>query len=168
MNHHHSGHAHRRSVVQRWIFFPLSLLALASLLCTPLIGAGQPTGRNHAFAFHSHFINIASVGAARWLDLEERQRSEDRHLTILPQPVPIAGGINLPPVIHVFGPSDLDTEPTVIANFKGFSALAYPTGTNVARDNNGNFYDMSNDIRVFQGEYVAADGSHHRGTFVFI
>jgi hypothetical protein len=71
-------------------------------------------------------------------------------------------------VIHVFAPSDLDTEPTVITNFKGFSALAYPTGTNAARDNNGNFYDVSNDMRVFQGEYVAADGSHHRGTFVFI
>jgi hypothetical protein len=68
----------------------------------------------------------------------------------------------------VFAPSDLDTEPNVITNFKGFSALAFPTGTNAARDSNGNFYDVSNDMRVFQGEYVAADGSHHLGTFVFI
>jgi hypothetical protein len=169
MNHHHSGHPHnRRSVAQRWIFFPLCLLALASLLYTPLIGAGQPTGRNHAFAFHGHFVNVASVGAARWLNSEEGQNSEEQHVSILPQPVPIPGGINLPPVIHVFAPSDLDTEPTVITNFKGFSALAFPTGTNAARDSNGNFYDVSDDMRVFQGEYVAADGSHHRGTFVFI
>jgi len=136
MNHHHSG---KRSVAQRWIFFPLSLLALASLLYTPLIGAGQPTGRNHAFAFHGHFVNVASVGAARWLNSDEGKHSEEQHVSILPQPVPIPGGINLPPVIHVFAPSDLDTEPTVITNFKGFSALAYPTGTNAARDNEWEF-----------------------------
>src|SRR5215472_8740536 len=128
----------------------------------------HPTGRNHAFAFHGHFVSVASVGAARWLNSDEGKNSEEHHVSILPQPVPIPGGINLPPVIHVFAPSDLDTEPTVITNFKGFSALAYPTGTNAAQDNNGNFYDVSNDMRVFQGEYVAADGSHHRGTFVFI
>jgi hypothetical protein len=100
--------------------------------------------------------------------VEFGRRETFRRTAFLPQPVPIPGGINLPPVIHLFAPSDLDTEPTVITNFKGFSALAYPTGTNAARDNNGNFYDVSNDMRVFQGEYVAADGSHHRGTFVFI
>jgi hypothetical protein len=165
----HSGHSHKgRSVAQRWIFFPTCLMALAALVCTPLIGAGQYTSRNHAFAFHGHFVNVASVGAARWLISQERQTSEERHVSTLPQPVPIPGGINLPPVIHVFGPSDLDTEPNVITNFKGFSALAYPMGTNAARDSNGNFYDLSTDMRVFQGEFVAADGSHHLGTFVFI
>jgi hypothetical protein len=170
MNHHHSGHPrNRRSVAQRWIFFPTCLVALASLLCTPLIGAGQYTGRNHALVFHRHhIINVASLEAARRLVSQERQDSEERHVSILPQPVPIPGGINLPPLIHVFAPSDLDTEPNVVTNFKGFSALAFPTGTNAARDSNGNFYDVSNDMRVFQGEYVAADGSHHRGTFVFI
>lgn len=160
---HHSGHPlNRRSVAQRWIFFPFSLVALASLLYTPLIGAGQPTGGNHLLAFHRHLVNVASVGAARWLI------SAEGHAATLPQPVPIAGGMNVPPLIHLFGPTDLDTEPNVITNFQGFSALAYPTGTNAARDSDGNFYDMSNDIRVFQSEYVAADGSHHRGTFVFI
>jgi hypothetical protein len=168
MNHHHSGHPHnRRSVAQRWIFFPLCLVALAALLCTPLIGAGQYTGGNHPLVFHHH-VNIASIEAARWLISQERQNSEEHQVSILPQPVPIPGGINLPPLIHVFAPSDLDTEPNVITNFKGFSALAFPTGTNAARDSNGNFYDLSTDMRVFQGEYVAADGSHHRGTFVFI
>jgi len=51
--------------------------------------------------------------------------------------------------VHLFAPSDLDTEPNVITNFHGFSALAFPQGTNAARDSNGNFYDMSNDMRVF-------------------
>jgi integrase len=42
--HHHSGYAHnRRSVAQRWIFFPLCLLALASFLFTPLIGDAATT-----------------------------------------------------------------------------------------------------------------------------
>lgn len=160
---HHPGHLTKgSSVTQVWIFFPLCLVALALLLYTPLIGAGQPTGGNHMLAFHRHFVNVASVRAARWLI------SDEGHAETLPQPVPIPGGINLPPVIHVFSPSDLDTEPNVITNFHGFSALAFPQGTNAARDSNGNFYDMSNDMRVFQGEYVAADGSHHRGTFVFI
>ena len=162
MNHYPARSMKRRSVAQVWIFFPLCLVAATSLLCTPPIGAGQPTSRIHAFVFHGHQLHVASVEAARWLI------SEERHVSTLPQPVPIPGGINLPPVIHVFAPMDLDTEPSVITNFKGFSALAYPTGTNAARDSNGNFYDVSNDMRVFQGEYVAADGSHDRGTFVFI
>ena len=72
---HHSGHSlNRRSVAQRWIFLPLCHVALASLLYTPLIGAGQPTGRNHAFALHGHFVNGASVGAARWLNSERRAK----------------------------------------------------------------------------------------------
>jgi hypothetical protein len=37
-----------------------------------------------------------------------------------------------------------------------------------ATDAHGNTYDMSNDIRVFQGQYVASDGKLHRGTFGFI
>jgi len=162
MNHYPGSSIKRRSVAQVCIFFPLCLVAATSLLCTPPIGARQSTGLNHSFVFHGHYVNLASVEAARSLI------SEDGQVSTLPQPVPIPGGINLPPVIHVWAPTDLDTEPTVITNFKGFSALAYPTGTNAARDSNGNFYDVSNDMRVFQGEYFAADGSHHLGTFVLI
>jgi hypothetical protein len=88
-------------------------------------------------------------------------------------PVPIPGGINLPPVIHIFAPGPvslgfqgLDVELNGITNFRGFSALGYLGGT--ASDSNGNNYDVATDMRVFQGEYVTADGSHHRGTFVFI
>ena len=86
-------------------------------------------------------------------------------------PVPIPGG--LAPGAHIFapGPADiggqgLDVELNGITNFRGFSALGYLAGT--ATDSNGNRYDVGSDMRVFQGEYVSADGSHHRGTFVFI
>ena len=85
-------------------------------------------------------------------------------------PVPIAGG--LAPGAHIFAPGPLgigqglDVELNGITNFRGFSALAYLGGT--ATDNNGNNYLVGSDMRVFQGEYVSADGSHHRGTFVFI
>ena len=86
-------------------------------------------------------------------------------------PVPIPGG--LAPGVHIFapGPVDLgfqgfDVELNGITNFRGFSALGYLAGT--ATDSNGNNYNVGTDMRVFQGEFVSADGSHHRGTFVFI
>src|SRR5262245_27967088 len=90
-------------------------------------------------------------------------------------PVPIPGGIQIPggPLIHTFAPGPeelgfqgLDTEPSTITNFDGFSAMAYPAGT--ATDADGNTYDMFNDMRVYQGTYVAEDGSVQHGTFVFI
>lgn len=81
----------------------------------------------------------------------------------------------LPPVIHVFAPGPaaqgfqgIDVEPNVITNVRGFVAQAYPVGLGTATDSDGNTYDVSNDMRVFQGEYVSVDGTHHRGTFVFI
>lgn len=85
-------------------------------------------------------------------------------------PVPIRGGLG--PGIHIFAPGPapigqgVDVELNGITNFRGFSALGYLGGT--ATDSNGNNYLVGTDMRVFQGEYVSADGSHHRGTFVFI
>jgi len=83
---------------------------------------------------------------------------------------PIPGG--LAPGVHIFAPGPppigqgVDVELNGITNFRGFSALGYLGGT--ATDSNGNNYVVGTDMRVFQGEYVSADGSHHRGTFVFI
>jgi hypothetical protein len=145
-------------------------VAATSLLYTPSIGAGQYSDRNRTFVFHGRNVNAAfPLDVMRWANAEEQ-----RGLTE-PQPVPIPGGILLPPLIHVFAPGPLnqgfqgiDVEPSVISNFRGFTAIGYPGGTNAAQDSNGNTYDLVTDMRVFQGEYVAADGSHHRGTFVFI
>jgi hypothetical protein len=93
------------------------------------------------------------------------------------EPVPSPGGIQVPggPFIHIFfpGPESLnplfmgiDVEPSVITDFRGFSAIAYLAGT--ATGNDGKLYNLEADIRVYQGEYVASDGSHHFGTFALI
>lgn len=170
MNHHLHHPTKGRNVSQLWISFPLCLVAAASLLCTPLIEGEAYSSLNRTFAFHGHRLHAAYRSAAlRWQDSDEHPAST------LPQPVPIPGGINLPPLIHVFAPGPVDQgfqgfdiEPNVITNFSGFVAQGYPTDLNAAQDNNGNLYDVMTDMRVFQGEYVAADGTHHRGTFVFI
>lgn len=60
----------------------------------------------------------------------------------------------------------LHVEPSTISNFRGVTALAYLAGK--ATDGTGHRYRMANDMRVFQGDYVAADGSPRQGTFAFI
>jgi hypothetical protein len=90
-------------------------------------------------------------------------------------PVPIPGGDVIPPVglLHAFfpGPTSIgndgfDIEPSTITNFKGFTGVAMLAGT--ATDGQGNHYILVSDTRVYQGEYVSADGKRHHGTFVEI
>ncbi len=88
------------------------------------------------------------------------------------EPVPIPGGDVIPPLIHNFlpGPTPLfdgiDVEPNGITNFRGFVAQTTLGGTATGSD--GKTYNLMSDMRVFQGEYVSVDGTHHRGTFVLI
>ena len=96
----------------------------------------------------------------------------------LPEPIPIAGGDVLgppsfPPVlIHQFLPGPgtgfdgVNAELNGITNFQGLAALAYTSGT--ATDNHGRSYVAQTDIRLYRGEYIAADGTHAQGTFVEI
>lgn len=91
-------------------------------------------------------------------------------------PVPLPGGDIVPPLgglVHIFfpgptsiGDDGIDIEPITITNFRGFSAVAMLAGT--ATDSMGNSFIVGTDFRVMQGEYVSADGKHHRGTFVEI
>lgn len=88
-------------------------------------------------------------------------------------PVPIPGFVTIPPFpieVHAFFPGfmgeDVNHEPTTLTNYRGFTALAYHAGT--AMGNDGKQYDFFTDMRVFQGEYVSSDGTHHRGTFALI
>jgi hypothetical protein len=100
----------------------------------------------------------------------------------VPLPEPIPGGlpIGLPPpydLIHLFLPGDPnitlpfsglqlmgeDVEPTTITHFDGETAMAYLIGSATGSD--GVEYGLEVDLRISEGEFVDADGNHHRGTF---
>jgi hypothetical protein len=101
---------------------------------------------------------------------------------VLPAPKPIPGGNQIPggPLLHVFlpGPEDvtlpftgsqlqgLDVEPSVITDYRGFTALAYVAGTATGSD--GRQYNLEADMRAMEGAYVAEDGTRQRGLFAFI
>jgi hypothetical protein len=83
------------------------------------------------------------------------------------EPVPIPGGF------HFFAPGPtrlgyrgLQVEASTITNFQGDVALAYLTGT--ARSADGRDFALGADMRVFSGDYVAADGISRRGVFGFV
>src|SRR5438876_741522 len=60
----------------------------------------------------------------------------------------------------------LAADPSTIGNFRGLVALAYMRGS--VRDSSGRRWLMVNDMRLFQGDYVAADGIQRQGTFAFV
>jgi len=87
-------------------------------------------------------------------------------------PVPIPGGL-FGGAFHVWvpGPTELglmglNVESNVITNFNGFAAIAFFVGT--AHGSDGIDYDMMDDMRVYRGNYISDDGTHHHGTFVFV
>ena len=98
---------------------------------------------------------------------------------VSPAPKPIPGGIQIPdgPLIHTFlpGPEDVtlpftgltlqgqEVEPSVITDYRGFTALAYHVGSATGSD--GRRYDLETDIRAMEGSYVAEDGSRKRALF---
>ncbi len=59
-----------------------------------------------------------------------------------------------------------DAEPNTITNFNGTFAQVYMGGH--ATDSAGGTWDVDVDTRVYQGEYVGADGVHAHGTFALI
>jgi hypothetical protein len=88
-------------------------------------------------------------------------------------PKPIPGGIA--PGFHYFVPGPkgvtkdaqgIDTEPSTITDYKGFTALGYINGTATGSD--GRTYPMKSDLRAYSGRYVGEDGQVHKRTFVFI
>jgi hypothetical protein len=82
-------------------------------------------------------------------------------------PVPVLGGGRIllpgPPRLGFGG---LAADPSTIGNFRGVVALAYLRGT--VRDSTGRQFVMVNDVRIFRGDYVAADGMQRRGAFGFV
>ena len=57
----------------------------------------------------------------------------------------------------------LHVDPSVITDFSGFTALAYPVGT--ARGSDGKTYNLEGDMRLFSGTYVPEGGGKRKGTF---
>jgi hypothetical protein len=104
---------------------------------------------------------------------------EDRDGRPQPAPKPIAGTFPGTP-FHVFapGPTDvtlpfsgltlfgLDVDPSVMTDFKGFTALAYPVGT--ARGHDGTRFNLEGDMRIYKGTYVSIAGQQRQGTFGFV
>ena len=83
------------------------------------------------------------------------------------EPLPIPGGFHFfapgPPRLGYRG---LNVEASTITNFQGDVALAYLVGR--ARSAAGESFLLGADMRVFRGEYVAADGVTRRGAFGFV
>ena len=79
---------------------------------------------------------------------------------MLPHSVVLAPG---PRRLGLQGPA---ADPSSIGNFAGTIALAYFHAA--VRDAAGRRWTMDDDVRVMQGDWVAADGVRRRGTFAFL
>jgi hypothetical protein len=119
--------------------------------------------------------SVGAVGRVKPASATELRRAK-------PAPLPIPGGFDAgPPVgfVHAFLPGPvgsftpffrlpgggLDVEPSTLTNFKGFTAFAVLAGQ--AEGSDGKTYNVEFDLRIMEGEYIAEDGSHHRGAFGF-
>jgi hypothetical protein len=140
-------------------------------------------GRRHLLVGAGTAAVVGAVGAVGLAGPESTSElpSAKPTLSPLPVPSPIPGGIDVPPVgfIHGFVPGPegsstpfaeipgmgLDVEPSTFTNFQGFTAFAVLSGQATGSD--GKTYNVEFDVRVMEGEYIAEDGSHHRGTFGF-
>ena len=135
-----------------------------------------------------HFLAAgaaAAAGSMGGLGIARPASAKTGLQRALAVPSPIPGGVEGIPghpvldFIHWFlpGPTDattpfnglpgfgLDVEPSLIIDYKGVTAFAVLSGR--ARGSDGNPYNVEFDVRVMEGEYVAADGSHQRGAFGF-
>ena len=141
-------------------------------------GHGKPLiGRRSLFLASAGTITAGVTAALGRPGLSEAHFGMPR--APLPAPKPIPGGTTFPPfpLIHELFPGPetitlpftlvtlqgLNVEPSTITDFRGTTALAYHVGTATGSD--GVTYGLETDIRVMEGEYVAADGSRERGTF---
>jgi hypothetical protein len=108
--------------------------------------------------------------------------SDHGSAAVVPPPKPIPGGLQIPggPFIHVFlpGPTSvtlpfsglqlmgLNVEPSTITDFSGTAAVAILVGSATGSD--GKRYNVETDLRLYEGTYIAENGTRHEGTFGFI
>ena len=100
----------------------------------------------------------------------ERSRGAPSNTGRRPHSLPLHGQAGGSLLIHQFLPGPRfdgqDAEPNGITNFNGNFAQVYMGGHAV--DSKGRTWDVDVDTRVYQGEYVGANGMHDHGTFVEI
>jgi len=84
------------------------------------------------------------------------------------------GAMPVPPGgVHIFAPGPRalglqgpQANPSSVGDFDGTVALAYVKGRATGGD--GHRFLMLNDMRIMTGDYLAADGTRHHGSFAFI
>jgi hypothetical protein len=81
-------------------------------------------------------------------------------------PVPPGGPHIFAPGPRGLGLQGPQANPSSVGDFDGAVALAYLKGRATGGD--GRRFLMLNDMRVMTGDYLAADGSRHHGSFAFI
>lgn len=103
----------------------------------------------------------------------------------VPVPEPIPGGFLLDPadpasIIHFllpgppgattqmfgFAAEGLDVDPSTMTNFSGNHAFAVLAGE--ASGSDGNTYNVEFDVRIYSGQYIAADGVERDAAFAFM
>ncbi len=81
-------------------------------------------------------------------------------------PVPPGGPHIFAPGPRALGLQGPQANPSSVGDFDGTVALVYVKGRATGGD--GHRFLMLNDMRVMTGDYLAADGSRHHGSFAFI
>jgi len=81
-------------------------------------------------------------------------------------PVPPAGPHIFAPGPRSLGLQGPQANPSSVGDFDGTVALTYLKGRATGGD--GHRFLMLNDMRIMTGDYLAADGSRHHGSFAFI
>ncbi len=142
----------------------------------------------HHYAVGSRQVNRRSVilgtaalmaGAAVMRPAVAQAKAGDDKDRPQPAPKPIPGTFPGTP-FHVFAPGPttvtlpfsglplmgLDVDPSVILDFNGFTALAYPVGSAIGSD--GKRYNLEGDMRIYKGTYVPVAGAARQGTFGFV
>jgi len=81
-------------------------------------------------------------------------------------PVPPAGPHIFAPGPRALGLQGSQADPSSVGDFDGTVALVYLKGRATGGD--GHRFVMLNDMRIMTGDYLAADGTRHHGSFAFI
>jgi len=115
-----------------------------------------------------------SSTATAHADHDDDRDDHDSRPQQAPKPIP---GVFPGTPFHVLapGPKDvtlpfsgsglfgLDVDPSVMTDFKGFTALAYPVGTATGHD--GTRFNLEGDMRIYKGTFVSVAGQQREGTF---